>query len=284
MPSWCAARASSRFSSGVALSRASSTAASRAPRAARRCGELVGELANEILLVHVHRFAPGRLASNFGASMHACAIRSRSRTFPIRPVPMSRTSPLAGRRPGPRRERDRVGIVATAADGSAGPGRAAGRSARPRAAGRGHGPARPGDSRSTSSTATPAPTRSRSRPPRAHRRLVGRYRSTPTTPARYASPWLGVIVDDSLVVDGYWAQGRWDLRRCSPDERAPSRIIAGLLDRRRAVAAGRRAPRASRVRTLPAVAPQQLIVNARVRSRLPSRRRRVACSLLGDAA
>ncbi len=56
-------------------------------------------------------------------------------------------------------------------------------------------------------------------------RLVGRYLNVKNP--RDTSPWLGVIVDDYRI-DGYWAQGRWDLRRCSPDER-PEPIIAGLL-------------------------------------------------------
>jgi hypothetical protein len=56
-------------------------------------------------------------------------------------------------------------------------------------------------------------------------RLVGRYVNVNNP--RDTSPWLGVIVDDYRI-DGYWSQGRWDLRRCSPDER-PEPIIAGLL-------------------------------------------------------
>jgi hypothetical protein len=56
-------------------------------------------------------------------------------------------------------------------------------------------------------------------------RLVGRYLNLKNP--RDTSPWLGVIVDDYRI-DGYWTQGRWDLRRCSPDER-PEPIIAGLL-------------------------------------------------------
>jgi hypothetical protein len=56
-------------------------------------------------------------------------------------------------------------------------------------------------------------------------RLVGRYVNL-KTPAD-TSPWLGVIVDPYRI-DGYWSRGRWDLRRCSPDER-PEPIVAALV-------------------------------------------------------
>lgn len=56
-------------------------------------------------------------------------------------------------------------------------------------------------------------------------RLVGRYVNV-QRPSD-TSPWVGVIVD-AYRIDGYWAQGRWDLRRCSPDER-PEPIVAALV-------------------------------------------------------
>jgi hypothetical protein len=56
-------------------------------------------------------------------------------------------------------------------------------------------------------------------------RLVGRYVNLER--AHDTSPWIGLIVDDYRI-DGYWARGRWDLRRCSPDEQ-PEPILAGLM-------------------------------------------------------
>lgn len=56
-------------------------------------------------------------------------------------------------------------------------------------------------------------------------RLVGRYVNT--NDSTDTSPWLGVVVDPYRI-DGYWARGRWDLRRCSPDEQ-PEPIIAALM-------------------------------------------------------
>jgi hypothetical protein len=41
------------------------------------------------------------------------------------------------------------------------------------------------------------------------------------------SPWVGVLVNDYRI-DGYTARGRWDFRRCSPDER-PEPIVAAVL-------------------------------------------------------
>lgn len=55
--------------------------------------------------------------------------------------------------------------------------------------------------------------------------LVGRYQNM-QRPAD-TSPWVGVIVD-AYRIDGYWERGRWDLRRCSPDER-PEPIVAALV-------------------------------------------------------
>jgi hypothetical protein len=56
-------------------------------------------------------------------------------------------------------------------------------------------------------------------------RLVGRYVNV--NARADTSPWLGVIVDPYRI-DGYWGGGRWDLRRCSPDER-PEPIVAALV-------------------------------------------------------
>ena len=56
-------------------------------------------------------------------------------------------------------------------------------------------------------------------------RLVGRYVNL-NIPAD-TSPWVGVIIDDYRI-DGHWSKGRWDLRRCSPDEQ-PEPILAGLM-------------------------------------------------------
>lgn len=41
------------------------------------------------------------------------------------------------------------------------------------------------------------------------------------------SPWVGTIVNDYRI-DGHWYRGRWDFRRCSPDER-PEPIVAAVL-------------------------------------------------------
>jgi hypothetical protein len=56
-------------------------------------------------------------------------------------------------------------------------------------------------------------------------RIVGRYVNVnhPTD----TSPWVGVIVNDYRI-DGHWRMGRWDFRRCSPDER-PEPIVAAVL-------------------------------------------------------
>jgi hypothetical protein len=56
-------------------------------------------------------------------------------------------------------------------------------------------------------------------------RLVGR--SVNVHNPKDTSPWVGVIVN-KFRIDGYWAKGRWDLRRCSPDER-PEPIVAAVL-------------------------------------------------------
>ena len=64
-------------------------------------------------------------------------------------------------------------------------------------------------------------------------RLVGRYVNL-GNPAD-TSPWLGVIVDPYRI-DGYWSRGRWDLRRCSPDER-PEPIVAALVTEARQLSA-----------------------------------------------
>jgi hypothetical protein len=68
-------------------------------------------------------------------------------------------------------------------------------------------------------------------------RLVGRYVNVahPTD----QSPWVGVLHDPDRPyrIDGYWRGGRWDLRRCSPDER-PEPIVAALVTEARQLAAG----------------------------------------------
>jgi len=64
-------------------------------------------------------------------------------------------------------------------------------------------------------------------------RLVGRYVNV-NQPGD-TSPWLGVVVDPYRI-DGYWARGRWDLRRCSPDER-PEPILAALVTEARQLGA-----------------------------------------------
>jgi len=64
-------------------------------------------------------------------------------------------------------------------------------------------------------------------------RLVGRYLNV-DTPGD-TSPWLGVVVDPYRI-DGYWERGRWDLRRCSPDER-PEPIVAALVTEARQLSA-----------------------------------------------
>lgn len=56
-------------------------------------------------------------------------------------------------------------------------------------------------------------------------RLVGRYVNIDDRDD--TSPWVGRIIDPYRI-DGYWRRGRWDLRRCSPDER-PEPIISALV-------------------------------------------------------
>jgi hypothetical protein len=64
-------------------------------------------------------------------------------------------------------------------------------------------------------------------------RLVGRYVNVanPTD----SSPFLGIVVDPYRI-DGFWKRGRWDLRRCSPDER-PEPIVAALVTEARQLGA-----------------------------------------------
>ena len=64
-------------------------------------------------------------------------------------------------------------------------------------------------------------------------RLVGRYVNV-DVPGD-SSPWVGVVVDAHRI-DGYWSRGRWDLRRCSPDER-PEPIVAALVTEARNLSA-----------------------------------------------
>ena len=42
-----------------------------------------------------------------------------------------------------------------------------------------------------------------------------------------SSPWVGTVVNNHRI-DGFWGRGRWDFRRCSPDER-PEPIVAAVL-------------------------------------------------------
>lgn len=64
-------------------------------------------------------------------------------------------------------------------------------------------------------------------------RLVGRYVNVanPTD----SSPFFGIVVDPYRI-DGFWKRGRWDLRRCSPDER-PEPIVAALVTEARQLGA-----------------------------------------------
>ena len=56
-------------------------------------------------------------------------------------------------------------------------------------------------------------------------KLVGRYVNVDKP--EDTSPWMGIVVDEYRI-DGFYAQGRWDLRRCSPAERAEP-IVAALV-------------------------------------------------------
>jgi hypothetical protein len=56
-------------------------------------------------------------------------------------------------------------------------------------------------------------------------RIVGRYVNV-INPGD-SSPWVGTIVNNHRI-DGFWGRGRWDFRRCSPDER-PEPIVAAVL-------------------------------------------------------
>jgi hypothetical protein len=61
-------------------------------------------------------------------------------------------------------------------------------------------------------------------------RIVGRFVNTDDP--RDTSPWVGTIVNDYRI-DGFWAQGRWDFRRASPDERSEPILAAVLTEARR---------------------------------------------------
>jgi hypothetical protein len=56
-------------------------------------------------------------------------------------------------------------------------------------------------------------------------KLVGRYVNVDKP--EDTSPWMGIVVDEYRI-DGFYSQGRWDLRRCSPAERAEP-IVAALV-------------------------------------------------------
>lgn len=64
-------------------------------------------------------------------------------------------------------------------------------------------------------------------------RLIGRYVNAeqPTE----TSPFYGIVVDPYRI-DGFTKRGRWDLRRCSPDER-PEPIVAALVTEARQLGA-----------------------------------------------
>ena len=64
-------------------------------------------------------------------------------------------------------------------------------------------------------------------------RLVGRFVKV-GAPAE-TSPFFGVI-HDNYRIDGFWKKGRWDLRRCSPDEQ-PEPIVAALVTEARKLGA-----------------------------------------------
>jgi hypothetical protein len=64
-------------------------------------------------------------------------------------------------------------------------------------------------------------------------RLVGRWINLDKSAD--TSPFYGVVVDPYRI-DGFWAKGRWDLRRCSPDER-PEPIVAALVTEARQLGA-----------------------------------------------
>lgn len=56
-------------------------------------------------------------------------------------------------------------------------------------------------------------------------RLVGRCANVDAPGESW--PWVGVVVDPYRI-DGFWAGGRWDLRRCSPAE-GQEPIVAALV-------------------------------------------------------
>ncbi len=64
-------------------------------------------------------------------------------------------------------------------------------------------------------------------------RLVGRYVNA--NDPRDSTPFYGIVVDPYRI-DGFWGRGRWDLRRCSPDER-PEPIVAALVTEARQLGA-----------------------------------------------
>jgi hypothetical protein len=56
-------------------------------------------------------------------------------------------------------------------------------------------------------------------------RVVGRYANVANP--NDTSPWVGILVNPYRI-DGYWFRGRWDFRRCSPEER-PEPIVAAVM-------------------------------------------------------
>lgn len=63
--------------------------------------------------------------------------------------------------------------------------------------------------------------------------LIGRYVNLGASGE--TSPFFGII-RDNYRIDGFWREGRWDLRRCSPDEQ-PEPIIAALVTEARKLGA-----------------------------------------------
>jgi hypothetical protein len=60
-------------------------------------------------------------------------------------------------------------------------------------------------------------------------RIVGRYMNV-GNPSD-TSPWAGTVVNNYRI-DGHWANGRWDFRRCSPAEQSEPIVAAVLTEAR----------------------------------------------------
>lgn len=68
-------------------------------------------------------------------------------------------------------------------------------------------------------------------------RIVGRYANV--NDSKDSSPWVGTIVNEYRI-DGHWGDGRWDFRRCSPEEQAEPIVAAVLTEARQLSPAGLR--------------------------------------------